>query len=260
MDKIPTDKPSAHDDSRTLRRGLQVMDAVLAGPPEGLRVTALCRAAGLERATVYRLLATLQQAGYVTQVARFHYAPGERWGPLAPSVQQRQDLAQRLAPVLSAISTACGDAAYAVVREGGLSHCIARQMGSYPVQVLEIQVGTRQPLGVGAAGLALLSALSDREVEAVIGLNTPALPLYGDMTPALLRLLVGATRERGWSAVGNHATKGVLAVGMPVYDTGREPIAGISVATIEERMPKERQKQIAQAIRKALKAAQLSAY
>ncbi len=37
-----------------------------------------------------------------------------------------------------------------------MSHCIARQVGTHPVQILVIQVGTRQPMGVGAAGLALL--------------------------------------------------------------------------------------------------------
>src|SRR2546427_9651554 len=57
----PADIPVSADDagSRTLRRGLQVLDAVLAAGREGLRVADLCRATGLERATVYRLLSTL---------------------------------------------------------------------------------------------------------------------------------------------------------------------------------------------------------
>ena len=48
--------------SRTPRRGLQLLDAILAGGREGLRVVDLCRAAGLERATVYRLLSTWSNA------------------------------------------------------------------------------------------------------------------------------------------------------------------------------------------------------
>ena len=177
-----------------------------------------------------------------------------------PSSKQREDLAERLAPVLDSVSTGCGDAAFAVVRDGGLSHCIARHVGSYPVQVLVIQVGTRQPLGVGAAGLALLSALADRDVEAVIDVNAPTLALYRGMTQARLRALVAATRERGWSLVGNHATQGVLAVGLAVYDRDGDVVAGISVATTEARMPKERQRKILQLIRKALRAHGFVAY
>ena len=108
--------------------------------------------------------------------------------------------------------------------------------------------------------MALLSALADREVEAVIDINAPALALYGGMTQERLRLLVAATRERGWAVVGNHAIKGVLAVGMPVYNHAGDVLAGISVATIEDRMPRERQRAIAQVMRKALRAHGLEAY
>lgn len=239
-------------DSRTLARGLQVMDAILAGEPQGLRVVDICEATGLDRATVHRLLATLQSANYVAAVSRFRYGPGDRWASPVVLHKRSQDLAQRLAPVLADISAACGDAAFAVVREGGLSHCIARQVGSYPVQVLVIQVGTRQPLGVGAAGLALLAALPDREVDSIVELNAANLPLYGNLRPERLRLLVAATRQRGWSVIGNHATKGVLAVGRAVYDRAGQPLAGISVATIEQRMPITRQKHIARLMRKVV--------
>jgi Fic family protein len=64
----PLDDPG----SRTLRRGLQVLDAVLASGRDGLRVVELCRAAGLERATVYRLLATLLEGGHLARRGRFH--------------------------------------------------------------------------------------------------------------------------------------------------------------------------------------------
>lgn len=66
-------------------------------------------------------------------------------------------------------------------------------------------------------------------------------------------MMVTAARERGWAVIGNHVTHGVLAVGMPVYDKAGDAIAGISVATTEERMPKDRQRQIVRFIREALR-------
>ncbi|KTT27230.1 IclR family transcriptional regulator [Pseudacidovorax intermedius] len=245
---------AAPDDpgSRTLRRGLQVLEAVLARP-DGLRVVALCAATGLERAPVYRLLATLMEAGHVARRGRFLYVPGPRWAALQPAGGP-PNMAVHLQPVLARISQGCGDAAFAIVREGAASHCIARHVGTHPVQILVIQVGTRQPLGVGAAGLALLAALPDVEVEAVIAANAAQLPRYGGMTPERLRILVRATRERGWSVVGNHATRNVLAVGMAVRDARGEPVAGISVASTLDRMPRQRQQLIAASCQAALRA------
>ena len=82
--------------SRTLRRGLQLLDAVLQSGREGLRVVDLCRAAGLERATVYRLLATLLEAGYVAPRGRFRYVAGPRLAQLQAPPPSPSDFAARL--------------------------------------------------------------------------------------------------------------------------------------------------------------------
>lgn len=249
---MPTE--SANDaGSRTLHRGLQVLDAVLDSGREGLRVVDLCRASGLERATVYRLLSTLMERSYVLQRGRFRYVAGSRLSMLAQPAGL-PNMAVRLQPVLERVSQACGDAAFAIVREGPGSHCIARHVGAHPIQILTIQVGTRQPLGVGAAGLALLAALPDVEVTTTIAANAAQLPLYGGMTPERMELLVRATRERGWSVVGNHASQCMLAVGMVVRNTEGSPVAAISVASTLERMPTERQRLIARSMREALAA------
>ncbi len=237
--------------ARALRRGLTLLDAILAGGKDGLRVVDLCRAAGLERPTVYRLLATLIECGYVAQRGRFRYVSGPRLAAM-PQRDGSTVLAEKLRPVLARISGACGDAAFAIVRDGSLSRCIARHVGTHPVQVLVIQVGTRQPLGVGAAGLALLSALPDDAVGEIIAGNADTLSQYGGMTPERMRILIRATRERGWSVIGNHATPGALAVGMAVHNRDGEPLAGISVASTLARMPRDRQQLIARSMREAV--------
>lgn len=239
--------------SRTLQRGLRLLDAVLDSGRDGRRVVDLCHATGLERATVHRLLTTLIECGYVAVKGRFRYIAGPRLAMHAQRVAH-SGLAARLQPVLARVSAACGDAAFAIVREGAASHCIARHVGTHPVQVLVIQVGTRQPLGVGAAGLALLAALPDEDVAAAIAANAPDFARYGSMTADRMKILVRSTRERGWSVIGNHATRNVLAVGMAVLGRDGTPEAAISVASISERMPRERQQLIARAMREALAA------
>jgi DNA-binding IclR family transcriptional regulator len=245
------DVAKADATGRTLRRGLSVLEAVLDAGEEGLRLTDLCHATGLQRATVCRLLEPLLEGRYVRRRDRFRYVPGARFAGLSATDTQ-PNLAVRLQPVLASISAACGDAAFAIVREGSQSLCIARQIGTHPVQVLVIQVGTLQPLGVGAAGLALLAALPDDEVAAVIADNAPQLGRYGGMTPERLQLLVRTTRERGWSLIGNHATQNVLAVGCALRNAAGQPVAAISVASTVDRMTRERQRLVAHTIQQAL--------
>ncbi|WP_423199971.1 MULTISPECIES: IclR family transcriptional regulator [unclassified Cupriavidus] len=253
-DPAPGSGNDAGDDNvRALRRGLTLLDAILAGGRDGLRVVDLCRVAGLGRPTVYRLLGTLMEAGYVAQRGRFRYVTGPRLAAM-PQRHASTEVAQRIAPVLARISAACGDASFAIVRDGPLSLCVARHVGTHPVQVLVIQVGTRQPLGVGAAGLALLAALPDENVAEIVAANMATLAQYGGMTPDRMRILVRATRERGWSVIGNHATRGALAVGMAVRNAEGDPVAGISVATTLARMPRERQQLIARVMRESVQA------
>lgn len=254
-------------EGRALRRGLQLLDALGQAGDEGLRVVDLCRACGLGRAPVHRLLATLIDTGHVARLGRFRYGPGPRAWPAAaplagaaaapsgavpPTTTPPSTLARHLQPVLARISAGCGDAAFAVVREGYSAWCIARHVGTNPVQILAVQVGSRQPLGVGAAGLALLAALPVDEADAAIGSYGEVLARYGGMTPSRLQILVKATRERGWSVVGNHAAKNALGVGLAVCDRGGRPIAGVSVASPMDHMPRQRQQAIARLMREAL--------
>lgn len=237
--------------SRTLRRGLQVLEAVIGAGRGGIRVVDLCRRCGLERATVHRLLGTLVDCGYVVPSGRFLYVAGEKTEARVPTSLPDGD-ARRLQKVLDQVSNACGDASFAVVRQGRASLCIARQIGSYPSQFLGVQVGSTQPLGVGAAGLALLAALPAQQGEEIIAGNTNALGAYGGMTASRLQILVGATRERGWSVIGNHAAPGALGVGLAVYDSQHRAVAAISVPAAMERMPRQRQKLIARFMREAV--------
>lgn len=238
------------DGNRALQRGLAVLDCIIRGPRTGMRVAEIMRACELERATVYRVLATLIASGYADRNGRFHYVRGARLG--AAMAEPADSIADRLEPVLRRISEVTEDAAFAVVREGTQSHCIARHIGSFPVQVLTVQVGRRQPLGVGAAGLALLASIPQAELAAIIEANAAALTAYGGMTPARLHLLVKATRERGWSVVGNHVVSNTLGVGLTVPAAGDKCVAAISTAAPMQRMSSQRQLFIVKTMRSAL--------
>jgi len=235
---------------KTFRRGLQILDTLRAAGPDGLKIPDIAARTGIHRPTVYRFLDVLLDMGYVSE------CPDDRVFAIRPDTfrdtQQQSSRVEQLKPILRRISEECGDSSFLVRREDADSLCIHREMGGYPVQVLSVTIGHRQPLGVGAAGLALLANLSEKEIEKAISANADKLSKFGGMTREKLKCLVKSTQERGWSVVGNAAVPGVLGVGIPVPRRSGRPELAVSVSSLTERMPATRQRMIVETIHRHL--------
>jgi len=234
----------------TLRRGLHIL-AALRRVPDGLDINGIARALAMQRTSVYRYVSVLVEEGYAV---RDEHTGLYRAISIWPQLEDDQALSvARIGPAMRRISDQTGDSSFLVCRVGSDSLCLHREIGNYPVQVLAVTIGHRQPLGVGAAGLALLAALPPNEAESLIQQNCDALRSYGNMTMAHMRLLVDATRNRGWAAIGNAAVPGVLGVGVALRDHSGYPRLAVSVSCILDRMPSPRQRSIADIIRREVR-------
>lgn len=227
-----------------LRRGLRLMRALQQSGAEGLKVADLARIAALPRPTVYRLIRVLLDENFV------HEQPGTRRylavsGEPPEAGGKWRDLVRLLTPGMQRVAAQTGNSVFLVRRMGGDSLCLHREFGGFPIQVHSIAIGGRQPLGVGAAGLALLSAYDEATVEAILKRNAPRLNAYSGLTVEVLRKLVQNTRVRGYAVVGGFAAPGILGVGIPVLNRQGKAVAGISTSSISERVPLKLQKQIA---------------
>jgi DNA-binding IclR family transcriptional regulator len=228
---------------RALRRGLQLLAALRDHGGDGLSVTDLARYTQIQRPTIYRLMAALIEAGLA------HPVPGTKKyrAQLVPdtSAPEPDPRLRQTLPILRRLAQRTGDAVFLVVRENDESISLHREIGGYPVQILATYAGKRQPLGVGSGGMALLAALPSDEVHAIVMRNAPQLDEYGGMTANEMLRLVDNTRARGYSVVGNHAVRGALGVGCALLDAHGGPLLAISVTAIIDRMPAQRQREIA---------------
>ncbi|MDN4017312.1 IclR family transcriptional regulator [Zwartia panacis] len=240
----------------TFRRGLEVLESLRLAGEQGLTIPEIVSATNMQRSTTYRFLDVLVSFGCVTrdEITR-RYSVTAAW--TAP-VRSHEAAIEHAKKALRRISDLTGDSAFLICRAGADSLCIHREVGTYPLQVLTVAAGHRQPLGVGAAGLAFLSALPQEEVTSLIEQNKSRLGAYGGMTTEQLQLLVNTTRDRGWSIVGNTAVQGVLGVGVALRDQTGHPTLAISVSSVIDRMPVSRQKTIADWITESLAMATLS--
>ncbi|AUL48001.1 IclR family transcriptional regulator [Bordetella trematum] len=228
---------------RTLRRGLAVLAALRDQGNQGLSVTDLARHTGIQRPTIYRLLAALLEAGLVSTIQgtkKYRAELGAETDIVSPDPRVRQ-----LLPALKRLADRTGDAVFLVVRDADDSVSLHREVGSYPVQILATYAGKRQPLGVGSGGMAILAALPDEMAQGIVMRNSSLLDEYGGMTPQEMQRLIVNTRSRGYSVVGNHAVRGALGVGCALLNAQGQPVLAVSVTAIIDRMPAQRQREIA---------------
>jgi DNA-binding IclR family transcriptional regulator len=143
----------AVETSQTLDRGLRVLE-VLAESPGGLTVTALAARVGVNRTVVYRLVATLEQHKLARRDAAGLVHVGLGMLSLARGLQPV--LREIAAPVLRSLAEELGMTAHLTVADGGEALAIAVVEPSWTDFHVGYRVGSRHPLGQGAAGRAIL--------------------------------------------------------------------------------------------------------
>lgn len=143
----------AAETSQTLDRGLTVLE-VLAASPNGLTITALAQQVGVNRTVVYRLVATLELHGLARRDAAGLVHVGLGVLSLARGLQPV--LRELAAPVLRGLSEELGMTAHLTIADGGEALAIAVVEPTWTDFHVGYRVGARHPLGVGAAGRAIL--------------------------------------------------------------------------------------------------------
>lgn len=239
--------------TQTLERGLELFKLVAAHHPAGLRLTDLAELSDLALPTVHRLMASLMREGLVTQneVGK-RYLLGPYCQQLVAASRNEIPVQHTYGPLIEQIAQVTGDATFLVVQSGFDTLCIARAVGSYVIQALAVSVGHRQPIGVGAGGLAMLAAMPVRDSDALIRTNRERLPYYRNLSMSALKVMVTQTRADGYAVIGNYAVSGVIGVGVALHDPMGNIVGGISVAAIKSRMSKERQEQVALQIKQVI--------
>jgi DNA-binding IclR family transcriptional regulator len=206
----------------------------------GLRVVDLCRITQLRRPTLYRLLQCLEHENLVVRNERTrNYHLGPMLHELGLSAAPPVPMTALCRPHLRAIADATGDMVFLTQRSGPDALCLDRQEGRHWTRAFNLDIGTRRPLGIGAGGLAILSALPPDQMRRIVSVNQVRLGEFDGLTAAGVRRMVRQTQARGF-AVHDGATSGARAIGIPIRDRKGMPVAAISVSAPVQRMPAAR--------------------
>jgi DNA-binding IclR family transcriptional regulator len=199
-----------------------------AGP---VPAASLVRDLQLPRSTVYHLLATLAEDGFVTRL------PDERRYALGLAAYElgtgylRQAPLQRVARVpLADLVDRVGHSAHLAVLHGReVVYLIEERAPGRPPLVTD--VGVRLPAQLTASGRALLAHLPAAQVRALF--PDPASfvlrTAVGPRSPSALRALLVEVRRRGHAFEDGEVTPGFASIASPVLDHSAHPVAGVAV-------------------------------
>lgn len=233
--------------SQSVDRALGLLSMVGRHAERGASLADIVAESSLNKPTCRRLLLALMRAGLVEQDEETRrYYLGEEAYVLGSLASRRFGLLQLSMESLLRLSKRTEDSSFLSVRRDTWSVCLYREEGTYPVRTHALQAGFEHPLGVGAGSLAMLAALSDREVEATLAANAVVLAeRYPMLPPDRIRRDVETTRRQGYALNPGLIYANSWGIGV-VLKTPDGAIAGaLSVAAIDSRMQEHRQRELA---------------
>ncbi|GEP61573.1 transcriptional regulator [Reyranella soli] len=215
----------------------------------GLGLTEISTHTQLTRPTTHRILSVLVAEGIVEQrPSTRRYVVGEQIPLLALARRTRDPLLDIAGPHLRAAVREIGDTGFLTRRVELDTVCVARQLGTYPIQVLAWDVGERRPLGVTNAGIAILSGMQTDTARAVLAKNRLRFSRYGVSTQAILQE-VSIARAKGFAARARALSLGASAVSVVIRSVSGAAHGALTITPVSRRMSPTRTEEIVARLR-----------
>jgi IclR family mhp operon transcriptional activator len=220
-------------------RGLSVLDAV--SRLETCGVNDIHRATGLNRATIVRMLETLEFAGYVSKTLdTARYSLTSRALELSAGYKPSMQLAGLAEPILTRLQKRIGWPSDLANYDGNEMVVIATgaQEGR---MFFNRSAGFRAPVFGTSLGLAYMASASQAERTRALVMEAARPGFWNDIarTPELAELKFEEVRRQGYATMDPNFAKtgavsgGLAAIGVPVV-VGGESIAAMNVTFLRE--------------------------
>jgi DNA-binding IclR family transcriptional regulator len=218
----------------TIERAMRILD-IIAGEPDGVRVTDLATTLGLNRAIPHRLLAELIELGYVAQNPETErYRATFKLGGLGLRQLETAGISRWAQDELGALAATTRELVRLAVASDGVLRFVAKAQGADTTLILDSVSGSDIVLHATASGKAWLSTLPQGEAAALLtsrGLATATLRTETDLGRVLEQIAVA--RQIGYAVVHEEMEPGISAIAVPVMppDLAGSPAVGtVSIA------------------------------
>ncbi|UCG39054.1 MAG: IclR family transcriptional regulator, partial [bacterium] len=225
---------------QSVDHALNVLEAFY-GDEDELGITELSRRLKLHKNNIFRILATLENRGYVEQnVVTDNYRLGLGSLELGQMYVRHTGLLRVARPVMEDLNRKIDENVYIGILKDRYAFYLDVVESSHTVRVLS-RVGCRVPTYCSAIGKAQLAYESPESIVEILGKKdlkkfTPN--TISDMEKILEHLAL--VKELGYAIDDEEWDEGVRCVGAPVFDYNRKVVGAISVSAPSVRMSMDR--------------------
>lgn len=213
-----------------LDKGLEIIN-LFAQVKRPLRISEISELLSVPRTTVYRLVSSLEQRGFVKRTdAQTTYFLSLKFLELGEIVRESLELRALALLFMEKLRDEVNLAVHLVVRDGNEAVYVEKVESTRPVRLFT-RVGRRAPLHVTACPRVLLASLPDAEIEEYM--ECTEMVKYTSTTVAdadTLRKSIKETRENGYSIAWGELEPLTTAIAVPIRDHRREVVASLSLA------------------------------
>ena len=222
-----------------LARGLQLLMQFNRDERE-LSGAELSRRMGLPRASVFRMLFTLEQSGFLERCSDgVSYKLGLSVLRLGFELLASMELTEVGRPIIDELRDRSGFSAHLVVRDARDVVFIAKAAGNNAM-FHSIQVGARLPAHATVLGRTLMSDLDMAQLSKLF--PETKLQKFTPKTPTdvkALKALIDQDRDRGYGvSMGGYET-GISTIAAPVFNEQSRVAAAISISVPTQRIDDE---------------------
>jgi DNA-binding IclR family transcriptional regulator len=227
------------DNVRAVGRALDILQAFTPQDNE-LSAGELLKRVDLSRPTLYRLLYTLQEHGFLVSVGepqRFRLGPSV--AQLAHAWSSSLDLATLAEPVLRRLWQATRETVAIFVPQGNLRMCVAELPSPQPLN-FKRGVGYTEKLALGATGRAILAFADEGQY------NLRTLVQGTGVESRALEQELAQTRKRGYAVSRSELIDGAVALAVPFFDRNALVAGSLGVFGPEVRLDNARLKEVSE--------------
>ncbi|WP_313810597.1 IclR family transcriptional regulator [Glutamicibacter sp.] len=213
--------------NRSVSRAISVLRA-LAVKGSGQTVTEIAKRVQLPRATVFRLLLTLEEEGFVDRQDTMYFL-GWDLARIAQDVDPTAGLVSRVSDVVEEIADAMNETVTLSVRRGKYDLDLVQQAAPRSIGVtMSDMKGMRWPLHASATGKLLLAELDRDEIRVATGNKLEKLTPVTITTWKGLEAELEAVRDQGWASTVDELEEGIISVAVPLRGAGGDLVASLA--------------------------------
>ncbi|KXO98666.1 IclR family transcriptional regulator [Tsukamurella pseudospumae] len=221
-----TDPEGTRAPAPAVTRALGILTLLAESDAPAMSLSELARGLGIAKSSCTNLCQALEDGDMIRRVTG-GFALGRRTAEIGGAYALQFNQVREFFPVIAASPTLHRELVQIAMLDGAHTLYLARHEGRAPYR-FGTPLGSRLPAVFTATGHALLAALPDEELDAILGSAVPARSAAdgSEVTEADVRAELEQVRTRGFAVDRGHGTLGVtgIAVALPAWTPGDPPL------------------------------------